>query len=242
MAESNTDKPAKGSEGKAHSTTVIWWGANLPSGYTDITEEVDRRGLELWNADTAKGSAAVLFEGNAPSSANISSTSQTSTSKGKAKEETSSDDQSASVDWVESDTDEQLMLYIPFQSTLKLHTIQITSIPPQKSDDDDDDDELPLRPKTIKLYTNRTQNLGFEEAEDTPATQVITLEAGDWDPKTNTARLELRFVKFQNIVSLVMFVVDGDGEGEKVRIDRLRLIGESGMKREVQKLEKITHE
>ena len=29
-------------------------------------------------------------------------------------------------DWVESDTDEQLMLFLPFQSTLKVHTLQVS--------------------------------------------------------------------------------------------------------------------
>lgn len=127
------------------------------------------------------------------------------------------------------------MLYIPFTSTLKVHTIQITSCPPK----DEDDDEVPLRPKTIHLYTNRQHNLGFEEAEDISATQTFELKPSDWDETTGTARLELRFVKFQNVTSLVLFVVDGDGDGEKTRIDRLRIIGESGEKREMGKLEKI---
>jgi hypothetical protein len=54
--------------------------------------------------------------------------------------------------------------------------------------------------------------------------------------------VELRFVKFQNISSLVVFVVDGDGDGEKTRIDRIRLFGESGEKRAMGKLEKIGDE
>jgi hypothetical protein len=94
-----------------------------------------------------------------------------------------------------------------------------------------------MRPKTIQLYTNRAHILGFEEAEDVPAAQSITLESKDWD-ETGTATLSLRFVKFQNVTSLVLFVVDGDGEGEKVRVDRIRLIGETGEKRDG-KIEKI---
>jgi len=128
------------------------------------------------------------------------------------------------------------MLYVPFTSTLKVHTIQITSCPPKSNDDDD---EVPLRPKTIHLYTNKQHNLGFEEAEDIAPTQTFELQASDWDESTGTAKLELRFVKFQNVYSLVLFVVDGDGNGEKTRIDRIRIIGESGEKREMGKLEKI---
>jgi hypothetical protein len=98
-----------------------------------------------------------------------------------------------------------------------------------------------MRPKTIQIYPNRPHILGFEEAEDIPATQSITLEEKDWD-STGTATISLRFVKFQNVSSLVLFVVDGDGDGEKVRLDRVRIIGEAGEKREMGKLEKIGDE
>jgi hypothetical protein len=98
-----------------------------------------------------------------------------------------------------------------------------------------------MRPKTIKLFTNRPHNLGFEEAEDTQATQEVEIGEDDWN-SNGTANIALRFVRFQNITSLVLFVVDGDGESEKVRLDRVRLIGESGEKREMGKLEKIGDE
>ena len=105
----------------------------------------------------------------------------------------------------------------------------------------EDDEEVPMRPKTIQIYTNRAHILGFEEADDIPATQSITLSESDWD-STSTATLSLRFVKFQNVTSLVLFIVDGDGEGERVRVDRIRIIGETGEKRELGKLEKIGDE
>lgn len=95
-----------------------------------------------------------------------------------------------------------------------------------------------MRPKTIQIYTNRPHILGFEEAEDIPSTQAITLSDTDWD-STGTATFSLRFVKFQNVTSLVLFIVDGDGEGDKVRVDRIRVIGETGEKRDLGKLEKV---
>jgi hypothetical protein len=94
-----------------------------------------------------------------------------------------------------------------------------------------------MRPKTIHLFTNRPHILGFEEAEDIPATQTMILSEKDWDAQTGTADIALRFVKFQNVSSLVLFVVDGDGNGERVRLDRIRIIGETGEKRELGKLE-----
>ena len=95
-----------------------------------------------------------------------------------------------------------------------------------------------MRPKTIQLYTNRPHILGFDEADGIPATQAITLTENDYD-STGTATISLRFVKFQNVTSLVLFIVDGDGEGERVRVDRFRIIGETGERRELGKLEKI---
>lgn len=200
-----------------------WMGATLPRGYGDVTDSVDLQGLDFLNVDSETGNARTVLDGSKPSSLG----------KGKGKSEGA-----AKKDWIESDTDEQLMLFIPFQSTLKLHSLLITSIPPYS---DDEDNEV-MRPKSLRLYTNRSTVLGFDEADDTPATQTVEIKDSDWDAETGTAKVELRFVKFQNISSVVIFVADGDGEGEKTRIDRLRLIGETGEKRSMGKLEKIGDE
>lgn len=213
--ESSGDEPSGSSDN--------WVGASIPKGYSDITSDIDPKGQELLNRDSEFGLPRVLFEPSKPSSL-------TADGKGKAKASGSS------PDWVESDTDEQLMLYIPFQSTAKVHTLHVTSLPSE------DEEEVPMRPKTIRLYTNRSQVLGFDEADDIPAVQTVTINPEDWDAKTGTARIELRFVKFQSVTSMVMFFVDGDGDGEKLRVDRIRIIGEAGEKRDMGKLEKIGDE
>ncbi|KAF2108958.1 PITH domain-containing protein [Lophiotrema nucula] len=217
------DSDSSGGFGEASSSSGgTWIGAGLPRGYKDVTDQVDARGLDLLNFDSEFGSVRTLFETTQP----------TTVAMGKGKGAASGSE--GKKDWVESDVDEQLMLYVPFNSTLKIHTIQITSAPPSSEDDED----APMRPKTIHLFTNLQHNLGFEEAEDVPATQTIELKPSDWDEKTATAKLELRFVKFQKVYSLVLFVADGEGEGEKTRIDRIRIIGESGEKREMGQLQK----
>lgn len=192
----------------------LWMAAGPAKGYSNVTDQVDIRGVELLNFDGKFASARTLFDATKPSSLN--------------------DSKSSSKDWVESDTDDQLMVYIPFQSTLKIHSLQLTSISAQS-----EDNEESMRPKTVQIYTNRPHILGFEEAEDIAPTQSITLESRDWDTKTGTAKIELRFVKFQNVSSLVLFVVNGAGDGEKVRLDRVRIVGESGEKRDLGKLEKV---
>ena len=219
-----------GSEGagswEAGGSSTGWLGSDLPRGYNDVTSQVVLRGLDLLNSNSDFGEARTLFHVSKPSTLD--------SGKGKGNTDTGE----AKKDWVESDTDEQLMLYIPFQATLKIHTLHITSLPPKPSEGDAQD-EIPMRPKTVQIYSNRAHVLGFEEAEDIPATQAITLRPQDWDEKTGTAKIELRFVKFQNVSSLVIFVLDGDGESEKVRLDRLRIVGETGEKRDLGKLEKI---
>ncbi|KAJ6095574.1 Thioredoxin [Penicillium sp. IBT 16267x] len=199
-----------------------WFGTAVSKGYSDVTDQVDVKGLELLNRDNERGEARVLFGGTKPSGL---------AGKGKRKAE-------GKADWVESDTDEQLMLYVPFQSTLKVHSLHITSFAVA----DEDDDEAPMRPKTIKLYVNRSHVLGFDEADDIPAVQTVEIKEEDWDAKTGTARVDLRYVKFQNVTSLVLFFVDGDGDSEKLRVDRVRIIGDSGEKRAMGKLEKIGDE
>ena len=58
---------------------TYWLGAQPPKGYKDITSEVDVRGLDLLNADSAHGSARILFDASPPG-------------------------QKSEQDWVESDT------------------------------------------------------------------------------------------------------------------------------------------
>lgn len=221
-AEADSDG-ANGFGETSSSSSASWTAASLPKGYSDVTDQVDVRGLDLLNSASECGTGRTLFDNSRPSSLD----------NGKGKGRSPSNGEEDNKDWVESDTDEQLMLYIPFMSTLKVHTLHITSLPPK------DDDEPPMRPKTIQIYSNRAHVLGFDEAEDLPATQAITLNPRDWDEKTGTAKVELRFVKFQNITSLVVFIVDGEGDGEKVRVDRIRIVGETGEKRDPGKLEKV---
>jgi hypothetical protein len=215
------ENEGKGGGGFATSSGSSSGGGAWIGASTDVTDQVDPRGLDLLNADSDFGTVKTFFETSQPSTLN----------KGKGAAAGSE----GTKDWVESDVDNQLMLYVPFMANLKVHTIQITSC----TSGNQDDDEAPVRPKTIHVWTNRQHNLGFEEAEDIPATQTITLKPEDWDEATQTAKLELRFVKFQNVYSLVLFVADAEGESEKTRIDRIRFIGETGEKREIGKLEKI---
>nr|POE63618.1 thioredoxin-like protein 1 [Quercus suber] len=220
LAQEAGKADTEGAGSGAGSSGSNWLGAGTPRNYSDVTESVDVLGLDFLNLDSEAGDKRAIFDAGKPSSLGA---------KGKANE--------GKKDWIESDTDEQLMLYIPFQATLKLHSLHVTSFTREG-----EDDEASARPKTLKFYTNRSHVVGFDEADDVPSVQEIEIQEGDWDAKTSTAKVELRFVKFQNISSLVIFVVDCGGDGEKTRIDRLRLFGETGEKKAMGKLEKFGEE
>lgn len=102
------DGPPSGLGGSSSSSSG-WRTGDLPKGYIDVTDQVDVKGLELLNADSEFGTVRTLFESSKP----------TGLQNGKAEAKVK--------DWVESDTDEQLMLFMPFQSTLKVHTVQVRS-------------------------------------------------------------------------------------------------------------------
>ncbi|KAF5651076.1 thioredoxin 1 [Fusarium tjaetaba] len=210
LATSLNEKTARENAGSA-SGGPSWKGMEAPRGYNDITDQIELRDLEVLNADESAGTVRVLFDGSKPSGLG--------NGKGTSK------------DFVQSGADDQLLLYIPFQSIVKLHTLQLTSLPPK-------DDEDVMRPGNIHLYINRTHNLDFNEADDTEPTQAIEISPEDWNEE-GTVSLSLRYVKFQKTSSLVIYVQQGEDDGETVRLDRVRLIGEAGAKREMGKLQKV---
>ena len=83
-----------------------WTGAEIPRGYSDITDQIEIRNCELLNADEDAGPVKVLFDSSGPAALN----------KGK----------SSAPDFVQSGADDQLLLFIPFQGSVKLHTLQVS--------------------------------------------------------------------------------------------------------------------
>ncbi|KAG5930825.1 hypothetical protein E4U53_002108 [Claviceps sorghi] len=188
-----------------------WFGAEIPRGYSDITDQIEGRNCELLNAEEGVGSVAVLFESGKPAAL----------TGGK----------SSAKDFVQSGADDQLLLFVPFQGSVKLHTLQITSLPEAGQD-------AVSRPEVLHLYINRPQNMDFNEADDAEPTQVITLGPEDWNAE-GTANINLRFVKFQKTTTLIVYVQKGTDGADAVRLDRIKFIGDAGTKREMGTLQKI---
>jgi len=111
--------------------------------------------------------------------------------------------------YLESDCDEQLIFSIAFNQPVKLHSLKIKA-PEDKG------------PKTIKLFINQPRTLDFDQADSMEPVQLIQLEKKDLD---GSIPVPLRFVKFQNVQNLQIFVKDNQGSTETTVIDHLCIVG-----------------
>jgi len=112
-----------------------------------------------------------------------------------------------------SDADEQLILHFSFQEFVKVRSIKLTSfnrgLEPESN------------PATVKIYVNR-ENMGFEDCEDILPTQ--TFELTEDDLKESAEPLLLKYVKFQRVKSITIFVEDNAG-GEISALGMLQILG-----------------
>mmetsp|Transcript_2619 Transcript_2619/g.7250 ORF Transcript_2619/g.7250 Transcript_2619/m.7250 type:complete len:188 (-) Transcript_2619:396-959(-) len=99
-----------------------------------------------------------------------------------------------------SDADEQLILHISFHDFVRIKSIKFTEFN-QGVDPDQN-------PTTVKLYVNRS-NLGFEDIDDVDPTQELTLTPELL--KEDGEAFMTRFVKFQRVKSLTLFIEDNNG-------------------------------
>jgi hypothetical protein len=75
-------------------------------------------------------------------------------------------------------------------------------------------------PKTVRLFVNQT-TLDFNDADSHEPAQELTLSPED----IRGNKVELRFVRFQNVRSLHILVKDNQEDDETTRIDSLDLFG-----------------
>lgn len=116
---------------------------------------------------------------------------------------------SSGSNYLESDCDEQLIISIGFTQAIKLYSIKIQG-------------PLDSGPKTLKLFINQPCTLDFDQADSMEPVQ--TLEVNPKDLSDNNA-IYLKYVKFQNVQNLQIFVKNNQGGTETTRIDNLVLYG-----------------
>ncbi|NP_001279832.1 thioredoxin-like protein 1 [Callorhinchus milii] len=112
--------------------------------------------------------------------------------------------------YLRSDCDEQLLMTIAFNQPVKLFSMRLQG--PENGE----------APKVVKIFTNLPRSFDFDDAERSEATQTLELAADDIKEDGVTP---LRYVKFQNVNSVTLFVKSNQGEEETTRIDFLTFIG-----------------
>jgi hypothetical protein len=109
-----------------------------------------------------------------------------------------------------SDCDEQLIITIAFNSTVKLHSIKFKT------------NNFKQGPKNVKLFINLPVTFDFDQAAVAPAVQEF--EVAEKNLKEGIP-IELRFVKFQTVQNITIFVADNHSGSETTIIDELAFIG-----------------
>lgn len=112
--------------------------------------------------------------------------------------------------YLESDCDEQLILTISFSQAVKIHSMKINAPNDGKG------------PKIVKLFVNQPSSVDFDQAERMEGIQKIDLTEEDID---GNKIIPLRYVKFQNVTNLVIFIANNQGGEETTVLKYLKLIG-----------------
>lgn len=116
---------------------------------------------------------------------------------------------SSDARYLESDCDEQLIMSYGFNQAVKLHSLKISA--PEDNG-----------PKTLKLFINQPRTLDFDQADSSEPVQILELKPEDL---TGENPVLLRYVKFQNVQNLQIFVKDNQTGAETTRINHLAIIG-----------------
>ncbi|KAK9503601.1 hypothetical protein O3M35_010129 [Rhynocoris fuscipes] len=111
--------------------------------------------------------------------------------------------------FLESDCDEQLIISLAFNQAVKVHSIKFKG-PADKG------------PKKVKLFINQPNTLDFDAAASNVAVQELDVSKEDL---TEGNPINLRFVKFQNVQNIQIFVQENQDGTETTQIDHLQLIG-----------------
>ncbi|KAJ0982465.1 hypothetical protein J5N97_010720 [Dioscorea zingiberensis] len=108
---------------------------------------------------------------------------------------------------LESDSDEQLLIYIPFTQVIKLHSILIKG--PEEEG-----------PRTVKLFANK-EHMGFSNVNDYPPSDSVVLSPENLEGKP----VIVKYVKFQNVRSLTIFVEDNQSGNDISKVHKVILYG-----------------
>lgn len=110
--------------------------------------------------------------------------------------------------FLQSDCDEQLIISITFNQAVKVHSLKIKA-PADKG------------PKDLKIFINQPRTLDFDMAESCSSVQELELTPNDLESNP----VILRYVKFQNVNNIQIFIRNNQAEDEITQIDHIAIIG-----------------
>ncbi|KAL5272692.1 hypothetical protein ACHWQZ_G000771 [Mnemiopsis leidyi] len=125
---------------------------------------------------------------------------------------------------LESDCDEQLLLTLAFNQPVRIHSIALRGPDDGRS------------PKSVKLFINQTA-IDFDSAERGVAVQELTLTKDD---NAEGALIPLKYVKFQNVVSLTLYVRDNHAGDEVTVINYVGIVGQPRDKTEMKDFKRVS--
>uniref|UniRef100_A0A6M2DJC1 Putative thioredoxin-like protein 1 n=1 Tax=Xenopsylla cheopis TaxID=163159 RepID=A0A6M2DJC1_XENCH len=107
-----------------------------------------------------------------------------------------------------SDCDPQIIMNIAFNQAVKIHSLTINA--PAESG-----------PRNIRLFINQPRMLDFDSADSFQAVQELELSPKDLEGKP----INLRYVKFQNVQNIQLFIKDNQKDKDVTVIEHLAFIG-----------------
>lgn len=108
-----------------------------------------------------------------------------------------------------SDCDEQLIISITFNQVVKIHSIKFKG-------------PASHGPKNVRLFINQPRTIDFDMADSLVSVQDLVVDAKDLE---SGSPIQLRFVKFQNVQNIQLFVKSNQSGEETTIIDHLAFIG-----------------
>lgn len=113
----------------------------------------------------------------------------------------------------DADCDEQLLLYVEFTEKVKLRHLAVRA-------DSEDEAKGATGPATVKLFANAPQ-MDFSDAESRKPSQELALREAD----LKGDRVDLKFVVFQSVQSVTVFVETNQGDSDVTFLNRVQFFG-----------------
>lgn len=127
--------------------------------------------------------------------------------------------------FLESEADEQLLINVVFNTPVKVHSF-VMKAPTDGSG-----------PRQIKLYVNRP-TMGFSDVDNLTSAQDLVLDEAQL---SGEQAIVLKYVKFQNVNVLSLFIESNQGGTETTKISKLMLFGNTGETMNVADIKKQEH-